>query len=181
MRLIPVFLLGLAFLGIALPLHAQSPATQATAQCMATFGSWRVYHARENNDDVCFMVATPARMAFTAGAGETKKRDEVSLIFSIRASENMVPAVRYAGGYVFKKGSEAKLMVMKSCYSLFTDNTAAWARTPGLDKTIADALLQSPAAVVEGVSEKGGRSQDGFYTKGMAEALRAVKKACGQL
>lgn len=159
-----------------------APAARAAApQCIGHYGNWRVYHAREDNDDVCFMVAEPARAQFAAALGEPKLRSDVNLTLTIRATENMQPAVRYTGGYVFKKGSEAKLMVMKSCYSLFTDNNAAWARSASLDKAITDSLLQSNAVVVEGYSQAGGRSEDGFYTKGMAQALRAVKKACGQM
>jgi hypothetical protein len=176
MRIRFAFLCGVLTL---LAFSASAVSAAAAPESLGAFSGWETYRMREKTEATCFMMAAPAKSSYAATKKEIR-RDDVLLMVTLRPTENIHPVISFEAGYAFRKGSEVKITIGKSCYSLFTSGDTAWARTPGLDRELAAAIARENEALVEGVSASGRKSRDTFSLKGSALALKAVQKGCGQ-
>ncbi len=135
---------------------------------------WDAYSDTEKGHKICYVVGEPSKSE-PAGA----KRNKIYASVTHRPAEKISNEVSFNAGYLFKEGSDAELTVDSRKFSLFTNKDTAWARDPGTDKSVVEALAKGKQAVLKGVSARGTETTDTYSLAGLSQALGQIDKACG--
>lgn len=143
-------------------------------QLIGQHGSWNAYVYQENGGKVCFMSSQPRK-----SEGNYTKRDEVFAMVTHRPSEKSRNVVSIIAGYPYKTGSEVKVAVAGKTFTLFTQDTTAWASDPATDSALTDAIQKGSDMVVKGSSQRGTLTTDTFSLSGSGAAYKAISDACG--
>jgi hypothetical protein len=108
-------------------------------------------------------------------------RGPVTLMITERPGDNSRDVVSYDTGYVFKPGSDLKIAIGRSGFSLFTEKDTAWSRDAMTDHALTAAILKNPSLTAMGTpaARGAGATTDTLALKGAPEAYRAITKACG--
>lgn len=143
-------------------------------QLISQHGSWNAYVYQDNGGKVCFMSSQPRK-----SEGAYTKRDEVFAMITHRPSEKSRDVVSIIAGYPYKTGSEVKVSVAGKTFTLFTQDTTAWATDTATDKALTDAIQKGSDMVVKGASSRGTATTDTFSLSGTGAAYKAISEACG--
>ncbi|MDD3288901.1 MAG: invasion associated locus B family protein [Alphaproteobacteria bacterium] len=162
-----------------------SLANASAPQTLGSFGPWKAFMATENEQPVCYMSLTskapPIVVPKTAKKSQAKpsKRGDVVIMVTHRPAEGSKDVVSYSAGIKFKAASEAKIIIGKKEFSLFTQNDTAWSRDAATDHALAAAIKGGLSITMSGESARGDIINDKINIKGAAQAYRAISKSCG--
>lgn len=154
--------------------QAEKPAAPK-AENLGKFGFWSAYVIYEGRNPVCYMSLS----ARTPEAGKTR-REAANLMVTHRPAESSTDVISYAPGFKYKQGSDVTLQIGDKSFSLFTQDSTAWARDAATDKAIAAAMRGgADHMTVSGTAATGKNFGDTIPLKGTADAYYAASKACG--
>lgn len=163
---------------------------ESKPQSLGVFGSWHTFMVTENRQPVCYMsltnrpsaqTATPSIVDKWASKKPTKpiKRGDALLMITHRPSEGSKDVVSYSAGTKLKPASEAKILIGKKEFDLFTQNDTAWSRDAATDHALAVAIKDASSMTFNGETVKEEPFADTISIKGAGQAYKAISKACG--
>jgi hypothetical protein len=153
-------------------LFAAAPAA-AEPQSIGEFGAWEAAKFENAGDAGCFMTSDP-----TKSEGKYSNRGKVYALITHRPTNNALNVVTFVAGYTYMKDSEVTVEVGDQKFSLFTDQSSAWARDEDDGKLVA-AMRAGNTMIVRGTSERGTLTTDTYSLRGFTKAHGAIGEACG--
>lgn len=177
--LIAFTLLATSASGYALAAAASGP------KSLGVFDFWRAFSATENGQPVCYMSLTgvapkPAALKKSANKKEKLlKRSNITIMITHRPSEGSKDVVSYSAGAKLRPASEARIVIGKKEFILFTQDETAWSRDAVTDHALAEAIVSSSSMTFNGETVNGDKFSDTITLKGSAKAYKAISKACG--
>jgi hypothetical protein len=118
---------------------SRSPSHRGNPPCFGQYGDWGVYAASPGGNKVCFARAEP-KTTKTEPAG--RKRDQSSLMVSIRPADKVKNEVSVIGGYRFRTGSRATVEIGTTKFAMYTQNDGAWIMNVAEEARMVDAMRQ---------------------------------------
>lgn len=181
-RFAPTLPLKTLAAGLALSLLAM----QATAQDgkpaagKATAGqaapAWVVGTA-ETPKECWFSGAPQKSVAKKDGKAADVVRGDILLVASWRDGK---PAeISFSGGYPFKEGSEATLILDGKRHKMITEGKWAWLKEAGSDEAVLSEMRAGKQMVITGTSARGTVTEDFFSMKGVTAASDEARAICG--
>ncbi len=153
-------------------------AAQSTPTLVDRKSDWSVFVVDDPRE--CFVSSAPTRVENTRGGRSVEvKRGDIRFFASIRPGSGVKGEVSYTGGYPYRAGSTADLVVDGSAkHELIVDGEWAWAGSPEEDARIRTALKRGNRAVVTGVSSRGTTTKDTYSLAGFTAAFAEAEKRC---
>ncbi len=158
----------------ALLCMGSSPARAQDPTLLGTYGAWSAYAFKEGGNKICYMASTPEK-----AEGNYSKRDEVFALITHRPAEGTTNVFSYITGYPYKPGSDARVKIGGTAFTLFTQDETAWAPDAETDNRLAKAVRAGSKMVVTGTSKRGTLTTDTFSLKGSSSAHDRISKECG--
>ena len=146
----------------------------AAGKELGVFKDWAAYAEGKDKNRICWIYSEPKK-----AEGKYKKRGRIYAVVSHRPGRKTIDEVQFTAGYTFRKNSEVKVTVNKKSFDLFTDDDAAWTRSPEEDEALVAAMRAGNRMIVTGVSSRGTRTKDTYSLAGVSAAHSAIGKACG--
>lgn len=144
-----------------------------TPKPIGSYGNWRALTYEESGKPVCYVFTEPAKKE-----GQYTSRGQVYVLVTHRPADNKLGVVTVISGYTYKENSDAILEIGDQKFTLFTQESMAWAHDED-DPKIVDALKKGTGMVVRGTSARGTETVDTYSLKGFARAYSAIGDACG--
>ena len=153
--------------------HAQ----ETTTNQVAATTDWSVFE--ETDPTECFAVSAPKEQVNTRdGAPVEVSRGDTLLFVFYRPSEGVEGQVTFTGGYPFADGSEVKLDIGGTQFTLFSEGEWAWPASPEDDARIVAAMRSGSSAILTGVSGRGTQTQDTFSLLGFTASVDEARTRC---
>lgn len=165
-RSIQTILVGFLVLGSA-------GAAGAADKVLGLFGDWGAQTFAEGKNTGCSIWSQP-----TKDKGKYSKRGEIYAYVTHRPWDKRLNEVSVAAGYEYKKDSSVQVTIGGQKFTLFTDGSTAWSRTPKDDKALVDAMKRGSTMTVTGMSSRGTQTVDTYSLSGFSKAFEAIGKAC---
>lgn len=153
---------------------ASGKAQAADPRLLGEYSAWQAYVFMEGSNKVCYMASKP-----TKAEGNYTQRGDIFALVTHRPAEGSKNVFSYITGYPYKPGSDSKLKIDSTGFTLFTQDETAWAPDSATDNKIADMIKKGSKMVVKGVSSRGTETTDTFSLKGSSAAYDAITKECG--
>ena len=162
---------------IGVALAAPAYAQETTTNQVAATTDWSVFE--ETDPTECFAVSAPKEQVNTRdGAPVEVSRGETLLFVFYRPTEGVNGQVTFTGGYPFADGSEVKLDIGGTVFTLFSEGEWAWPATPEDDARIVTAMRAGSSAILTGVSGRGTQTQDTFSLLGFTASVDEARTRC---
>ncbi len=166
--------LGMLWLGAILLF----PCLGQTQKQEGSFDDWRVLTMQEKTGKVCYMTSVPHKKE-----GNVTKRAQPYAM--VTAWGKGATEVSVASGYPYKVDKAIELVIDDTeKYQLFSNKKIAkiaWASTAAEHQKIVAHMIKGTQMTVNGTSQKGTTSQDGYSLKGFAKAYKAMKDLCSNV
>lgn len=140
---------------------------------IASFGSWQALTFTEDGKSGCYVISEPDRKE-----GAYSSRGKVYALVTHRPADQKMGVFTIIAGYSYQPDSEVTLEIGETKFTLFTQESMAWAADED-DPKIVDALKQGSGMVVRGISSRGTETVDSYSLIGFSKAYAAIDKACG--
>ena len=147
---------------------------QERDELLGTFEDWSAFHYSQGGARVCYIASTPLDMA-----PKNVRRGDVYMLVTHDIAAGTRDVVSLVAGYTFEDASVTVADIDGTEYRLFTDNDAAWNRTPEQDSDMVQAMIRGSRLVVRGVSNRGTPTTDVYSLLGFTAAHAAITQACG--
>ncbi len=147
--------------------NAQSPGL------IDVFDAWSAFSLKQEGKSVCYIGSEPIK-----SDGKYSKRGDVLFLVTHRPADKQTGVINFQAGYPFKAGTDVKLILGDTSYSLFTNGQDAWALDAKSDQAIVRALIKGAIMILKGTSTRGTKTTDTFSLKGFTAAYKAASKAC---
>lgn len=147
----------------------------AAGKELGVYKDWAAYTEGKGKNRICWIYSEPKK-----AEGKYTKRGRIYVVVSHRPGQKTTDEVQFTAGYTFRKDSEVRVAVDKKSFNLFTDDDAAWTRSPEEDKALVAAMRAGNRMIVTGVSSRGTRTKDTYSLAGISAAHKAIGKACGK-
>jgi len=150
--------------------------TKTAPNALGTFGGWKAYSYTDKSQPVCYMA-----LALHPAPNKKLKRGAGWLMITHRPGEGSKDVVSFTSGYSFKPSTEAKIIIDKTGFSLFTQTETAWSRDTSTDHALAAAIRNGESMKITGTPAAKGTKPvtDAISLKGSEAAYAAIGKACG--
>jgi hypothetical protein len=141
-----------------------------------TDGQYKNWSARNSLIDkqlVCFAVSSPV--------GQTPKninRAEARLFVSFRSTDKVMNEVSVTSGYTYKPNFPVVVSINKKEYDLEPDDNFAWLLSNTEEIELVNSMKKGSTLKIQGVSNKGTKTEDTFSLAGFSDAYEAAKKRC---
>lgn len=146
----------------------------AAGKELGAFKDWAAYSEGKGKNLICWIYSEPKK-----AEGKYTRRGRIYVVVSHRPGQKTTDEVQFTAGYTFKKDSELTVVVDKKSFTLFTDEDAAWTRSPEEDKALVAAMRAGNRMIATGVSSRGTLTKDTYSLAGVSAAHKAIGKACG--
>ena len=153
---------------LAAPVSAQTP------KPIGSYGDWQALTYEEDGKPVCYVFTEPAKKE-----GQYTSRGQVYALVTHRPADKKLNVFTIISGYTFKEDSDAILEIGDQKFTLFTQESMAWANDED-DPKIVEALKKGTGMVVHGTSTRGTETIDTYSLKGFSKAYDAIGDACGK-
>jgi invasion protein IalB len=153
---------------LAAPVLAQTP------KPIGSYGDWQALTYEENGKPVCYVFTEPAKKE-----GQYTSRGQVYALVTHRPADKKLNVFTIISGYTFKEDSDAILEIGDQKFTLFTQESMAWANDED-DPKIVEALKKGTGMVVHGTSARGTETIDTYSLRGFSKAYDAIGEACGK-
>jgi len=150
-----------------------APASAQTPKPIGSYGGWQALTYEENGKPVCYAVTEPAKKE-----GQYTSRGQVYALVAHRPADKKLNVFTIISGYTYKEDSDAILEIGDQKFTLYTQESMAWANDAD-DPKIVDALKKGTGMVVHGTSARGTETIDTYSLKGFSKAYDAIGDACG--
>src|SRR5215813_4749354 len=150
-----------------------APASAQTPKPIGTFGDWQALTYEENGKPVCYVVSEP-----TKKEGQYTTRGQVYALVTHRPADKKLNVFTIISGYDYKEGSEVLLEIGDQKFTLFTQESMAWAQDEDDPKIVA-AMKKGTGMVVHGTSSRSTDTVDTYSLMGFSKAFDAISEACG--
>ena len=141
---------------------------------LGLFETWSAHMIIEGKARVCYIHGEPIHKR-----GKYKKRGPVFVQIAHRPLERTRNEVGFTAGYTYRKESEARVVIDRQRFVLFTDRETAWSRDAKSDTALVKAMMRGRRMRVRGSSARGTVTTDTYSLLGFTKAYRAIGKACG--
>ena len=158
---------------LALLMMGGAAAAQQKPQFLGAFQDWEAYAGNEGRSKVCYAVTQPAKEE-----GQYSRRGDVYLFVTHRPGDNERDVVNVKAGYKYRANSTANVAIGNHTFNMYVSDDGAWNRTPGDDKTMAQAMVKGATLIVRGTPASGAATTDTFSLKGFGAVYQAIGKAC---
>lgn len=167
------------FLGTVFAVAAAGAQAQESTNKVSNNTDWYVFEETQPSKQ-CWAVSKPKETVNTDSSGRIKSvtRSEILLFVSYALSAGVKGQVSFLGGYPFAPGSEVKLEIGSSEFSLFVDDETAWAATAEEDARIIAAMKRGAEAKMTGRSSRGTITKDTFSLLGFTASVEDAAKRC---
>jgi len=146
---------------------------RAEAILLGNDGAWESSTEKAGKKQVCFMASEPVKRT-----GKVKGRGRSYLMVAHRPQEKSLNVVSYRAGYDFKAYSDAKVVVGKKTFKMFTDNGYAFAYDSKTDAALVKAMIRGATLKITGLTKNGKKMTDTYSLKGFSAAFKRISKAC---
>ncbi len=151
-----------------------APSVRAEQVFLGQHGDWYAYRLDESAGRTCYMVSKP-----TGTRGSVAKRGDVVAFVTHRPKEGERDVVNFQAGFTYRPGSDVTVTIGGDKFSLFTTRDTAWARAPGDDKALVQAMIKGITMTVQGTPERGNALTDTYSLRGFTAAHKRITAACG--
>jgi hypothetical protein len=149
------------------------PAAADNGPFLGSFQDWEAYASGSGKSRVCYAVTKPVKQE-----GNVPKRGGAFLFVTHRPGDNERDVVNVKTGYKYRPNSTANVAVGNQTFNMYVSDDGAWNRTPGDDKTMAQAMVKGSSMIVRGTPAAGAATTDTYSLKGFGAAYQAIGKAC---
>lgn len=169
-----------AVAGTTLLVSAVAAQAQESTNVVGNNTDWYVFEETSPSKQ-CWAVSKPKETVNTGSDGRIKSvtRSEILLFVSYAPSNGVKGQVSFHGGYPFASGSDVKLAIGGSSFSLFTDGEVAWAATAEDDARIIASMKRGASAKLTARSSRGTITNDSFSLLGFTASVEEAGKRCG--
>lgn len=136
-----------------------------------TYKHWTVYTTNLQGKKTCYIASFP-----TKKSGNYRRRDEPYLLVT-RMADN-VYEVSTSSGYPYKKGSDIKVDIDSSKYTMFSQGELAWAHGAKQDAEMVEKMKKGSSMKVRGTSQLGTYSIDTYSLSGVTAAFNRMNDIC---
>ena len=150
-----------------------APAGADESEVLGVFQDWIAYKTTQGGNAVCYIASEP-----TKAEGKYTKRGKIYAMVTHRPKAGSFDVVSLHAGYTYKKGSTAEAAIGGRAFTLFTNESAAWAAESADDAALVKAMRAGSKLVVKGVSSRGTKTKDTYSLLGFTAAHKAISKAC---
>jgi hypothetical protein len=140
---------------------------------LGSFQDWEAYASGSGKARVCYAVTKPVKQE-----GNVPKRGGAFLFVTHRPGDNERDVVNVKAGYKYRANGTANVAIGNQTFNMYVSDDGAWNRTPGDDKTMAQAMVKGSSLIVRGTPASGPATTDTFSLKGFGAAYQAIGKAC---
>ncbi len=174
MRIVSVYLLGLALAVIAIPAGAVQKSAKSTAAAAASgapkelgrFQNWIAATYSENGREICYAFTRAGNQDPATGSGP---------VLSVTDRPSGRDQVAISGGPVYAKDAEITVQVDQTGLDFYTSGRDAFARD---NDAATAAFARGATAVARAPTAHGGQTTLSFNLDGFSAAHDAVEKAC---
>src|SRR5262249_31041654 len=145
----------------------------ATPKPIGTYGDWQALTYEENGKPVCYVVSEP-----TKKEGQYTARGQVYALVTHRPADKKLNVFTIIAGYAYKEGSDVLLEIGDQKFTLFTQESMAWAQDED-DPKIVEAMKKGNDMVAHGTSSRSTDTVDTYSLMGFSKAYEAISEACG--
>ena len=161
------------FLLIAVFAGSLAAVAFAKDKVLGLYGDWGAQTFTEGKNVGCSIWSQPIR-----DEGKYKKRGAIYAYVTHRPWDKRLNEVSFAAGYTYKKDSAVRVRIGGERFTLFTDGSAAWTRSPADDKALIGAMRRGNSMIVTGMSSRGTQTTDTYSLKGFTKAYGRIERAC---
>jgi len=166
---------------LTLTTFAGGAMAQQSDNKVASNTDWYVFEETSPSKK-CWAVSVPKETVNTDSSGRVKSvsRSEIMLFVTYASADSVNGQVSFVGGYPFAPGSDVKVEVGTSTFSMFTssEDETAWAVTPADDERLIAAMKRGATAKFIGRSARGTVTNDTFSLLGFTASVEEAGKRC---
>ncbi len=140
---------------------------------LGVFQDWTAYKTTQGSKAICYIASEPKK-----DEGKYSKRGQIYAMVTHRPKAKSFDVVSIHAGYEYNKGSTAEVAIGGHRFTLFTNDSAAWAGDSADDAALVKAMRAGSKMVVKGVSWRGTKTKDTYSLLGFTAAHKAISKAC---
>ena len=138
-----------------------------------TTGDWSAYKYGSGKSRSCYIFSAPQKET-----GNYKRRGNTFVLVAHRPGEGTRDVFELRAGYAYKKGSGVTVVIDGQKFSLFTQNSTAWAKDKKTDRALARAMIRGSKMLVTGTSARGTKTVDTYSLRGFTAAYKTIGRDC---
>ncbi len=156
-------------------LTQENKAQDSTAKVGKGEIAWAIGMAE--NPKECWFTGAPQKSVAKKDGKEAKVvRGDILLVVSWRDGK---PAeISFSGGYPFKPGSEATMIIDGKRHKMMTEGKWAWLSETGVDEAVLAEMRAGKQMVIAATSARDTLTEDFYSMKGVTVASDAAKAKC---